>query len=544
NVAEAVFVNVLSDTESAALIQEHTAWASVRLSTGAEAALLRATRGDPRLIERICRSCLQTTGQGAFRQVTARTVNRAVRKFIEEQASSYEPFVEALSLIEDSPDLLRCILLLLEQGTVPRRALPIPISPDLDALALTGMVRKVEQNDYQIRNEVYRQFLSQHFRPSRVGYLMALAGRWDAAIEYLQQSLDQEDSEARSDLLAATVNAMYAAQDVKHAARYLTSGLAAVFGVKQASIWHAAPEHKCLRLVGRLGSARDETLPVSAEISMTEDSLEARAYRGVSSLRGREIQGLAERALPLLTSGSEAIGVAILWEQASGAPRAAQRERDLRLVGYLNQAARAMEEVQTRQDQLLRIAKLEQERTAQELRMARDIQVSFLPECCPSLPGWEISAQWLAAREVGGDFYDFIHLDDEHIGLVIADVSDKGMPAALFMSLCRTLVRVTATEICAPSKVLERVNRVLLTESRSNMFLSMFYGVLNWRTGLLSYANAGQNPPLLWRCPRDRTAGNRDGKRRASSQMAKTPPRQPPPLRYGDAPQQNVPEVI
>ncbi|MBM3299339.1 MAG: hypothetical protein FJY85_05240, partial [Deltaproteobacteria bacterium] len=118
NVAEAVFVNVLSDTESAALIQEHTAWASVRLSTGAEAALLRATRGDPRLIERICRSCLQTTGQGAFRQVTARTVNRAVRKFIEEQASSYEPFVEALSLIEDSPDLLRCILLLLEQGTV------------------------------------------------------------------------------------------------------------------------------------------------------------------------------------------------------------------------------------------------------------------------------------------------------------------------------------------------------------------------------------------------------------------------------------------
>ena len=136
---------------------------------------------------------------------------------------------------------------------------------------------------------------------------------------------------------------------------------------------------------------------------MTEDRLEARACRGVCSLRGQEMHGLVERALPLLLSGLEATGVATLWDHVSSAPPAAQRERDLQLVGYLNQAARAMDEVQTRQNQLLRIANLEQERTAQELRMARDIQVSFLPERCPSLPGWGISAQWLAAREVGGD---------------------------------------------------------------------------------------------------------------------------------------------
>jgi sigma-B regulation protein RsbU (phosphoserine phosphatase) len=178
--------------------------------------------------------------------------------------------------------------------------------------------------------------------------------------------------------------------------------------------------------------------------------------------------------------------------------RARQWQRDRQLVGYLNQAARAIEGVQDRQNQLLHIAKLEQERTAQELRLAHEIQVSFLPEQCPALPGWEISADWYAAREVGGDFFDFIPLDEEHLGLVIADVSDKGMPAALFMSLCRTLVRASATQLHSPATVLQRVNELILAQSRSNMLLTAFYGVLNWRSGVFTYANAGHPPPILW----------------------------------------------
>ena len=131
--------------------------------------------------------------------------------------------------------------------------------------------------------------------------------------------------------------------------------------------------------------------------------------------------------------------------------------------------------------------------------MARDIQVSFLPERCPEPAGWEIAADWRAARGVGGDFYDFIELDDERLGLVIADVSDKGVPAALFMSLSRTLVRASALESRSPSRVLQRVNELITTETRSNMFVSVFYGILNLRTGNLTYANAGHNPPILWR---------------------------------------------
>ena len=507
NVAQVVFVGGLSDIESEALIQNCTAAATINVSAGAYASLLHATRGDPRLIERVCRLCMRIADGTESRRITASTVKRAVRGFIRDQAAYYEPFVEAVSLIEDNPDLLRCISLLLEYDVVPRRDLPLPLSPDLDPLALTGMVREVEQDSYQVRNEVYRQFLASHFQPRRVGYLMTLAGRWDSAIEYLEASLKQGNADTRADLLAATVSAMYASQDVRRAANYLARGLSAAFGVEEARIWHATPEQRTLRLVGRLGSTVDSTLLTDREVSMMEDRLEARAYRGARSLRGQELKGCVERALPLLISGSEAIGVVTLLDDMDGKEPTAQRERDLQLAGYLSQAARAIQEVHTRRNQLLRIAKLEQERTAQELRLAREIQVSFLPELCPSLPGWEISADWRAAREIGGDFYDFIPLDKEHLGLLIADVSDKGTPAALFMSLSRTLVRVSAAEIQSPAKALQRVNELIRSETRSGMFLTVFYGVLNWRTGRLTYANAGHNPPILWRSPAMAEAG-------------------------------------
>ena len=142
---------------------------------------------------------------------------------------------------------------------------------------------------------------------------------------------------------------------------------------------------------------------------------------------------------------------------------------------------------------------LEQERMTQELRLASEIQASFLPESCPLLPGWEIAADWHAAREVGGDFYDFIPLGRDRLGLVIADVSDKGVPAALFMALSRTLVRANALEIRSPAKVLQHVNDLIMADTRSNMFVTMFYGVLNRRTGNLTYASAGHNPPIWWR---------------------------------------------
>lgn len=144
---------------------------------------------------------------------------------------------------------------------------------------------------------------------------------------------------------------------------------------------------------------------------------------------------------------------------------------------------------------------LDRERITQELRLASEIQTSFLPESCPFLRGWDIAADWHAAREVGGDFYDFIPLGRDRLGLVIADVSDKGVPAALFMSLSRTLIRATAQDIRSPARVLQHVNELIMADARSSMFVTVFYGVLNRHTGQLTYASAGHNPPIWWRHP-------------------------------------------
>jgi len=136
-----------------------------------------------------------------------------------------------------------------------------------------------------------------------------------------------------------------------------------------------------------------------------------------------------------------------------------------------------------------------------ELAMAHSIQASFLPDSVPQVAGWELGIAWFVAREVGGDFYDFIPLPPDEqglrLGLVIADVADKGIPAALYMALCRTLVRSVATALIDPAATLERVNRLLISDTRANLFVSMFYGVWEPAAGRIRYANGGHNPPIL-----------------------------------------------
>jgi sigma-B regulation protein RsbU (phosphoserine phosphatase) len=137
-----------------------------------------------------------------------------------------------------------------------------------------------------------------------------------------------------------------------------------------------------------------------------------------------------------------------------------------------------------------------------ELRTARAIQESFLPLSPPEHPGWQVGAFWRAARSVGGDFYDFIPLpagpDGPRWGLAIADVSDKGVPAALYMALTRTLLRTVAPTDLRPGAALARLNHLLLHETRSEMFVSAWYGIWEPERGRLTYANAGHTPPFLF----------------------------------------------
>ncbi len=147
----------------------------------------------------------------------------------------------------------------------------------------------------------------------------------------------------------------------------------------------------------------------------------------------------------------------------------------------------------------LRRTTAEKERIVKELEIAKEIQQSILPESAPVLPGIDLAGANLPALAVGGDFYDYIPLGDGRWGVAIADVSGKGVPAALFMALSRTFLRASALRSPDPIVSVCDANRAIALDSKTSMFVTLFYAVLDAREKTFTYVNAGHNPPLLFR---------------------------------------------
>ena len=157
----------------------------------------------------------------------------------------------------------------------------------------------------------------------------------------------------------------------------------------------------------------------------------------------------------------------------------------------LAQAYRELQGAQT--------AILEKQRLDHELDLARDLQQSLLPRSCPLVPGFRCAARSEPARPIGGDFYDMIPLGDGKVGLVMADVSDKGIAAALYMALTRSVIHIEAKRSSSPRKVLLRANSALREIGQSDMFVTAFYGVFDTRQRTLRYARAGHDFPIISR---------------------------------------------
>lgn len=156
------------------------------------------------------------------------------------------------------------------------------------------------------------------------------------------------------------------------------------------------------------------------------------------------------------------------------------------------QLTRAYGELKTAHAQIVEKEKLEQ-----ELRIARDVQARLMPRETPSSPGWKFDAYWCPAHEVSGDFYDFIPLPDQRLGLVMGDATGKAMPAALAMATTRTVLRVIAGQFASPGATLARMNTLLCPDMSPSMFVTCLYAILDPPSGRLMFANAGQNMPCL-----------------------------------------------
>jgi phosphoserine phosphatase RsbU/P len=182
------------------------------------------------------------------------------------------------------------------------------------------------------------------------------------------------------------------------------------------------------------------------------------------------------------------------------------REKRLEIAtGISQQAALAI------QNERFQRNLVERERMDRELQLAHDIQRSLLPPALPNLPGWELGVLWKTAREVGGDFYDLFELPGGDLGLAIADVADKGLPAALYMTHVHALLRAMAQMTRPPAEVLARINDAIAGEGTLGMFVTLVYGVLSPQTGRLVYANAGHNPPILLRAGSAQAVGRIGG---------------------------------
>ena len=209
----------------------------------------------------------------------------------------------------------------------------------------------------------------------------------------------------------------------------------------------------------------------------------------LTTLRDTALRTESALAAPLLYAG-ENLGVLAL---ANGPMSASFTESDFEVFKAIaEQSAFAL------YNAIVYSEVNEKKRLDRDLEIARDIQRILLPSTSPEVPGFEISGINIPARQVSGDYFDYLKVDEGHFGIVIADVSGKGVPASLIMAMCRSVLRSQAPTNASPADVLRKVNRQLFPDMKEDMFISMAYLILENQSGQLSIARAGHDAPLLY----------------------------------------------
>jgi sigma-B regulation protein RsbU (phosphoserine phosphatase) len=308
-----------------------------------------------------------------------------------------------------------------------------------------------------------------------------------ALLDFSSQLLSRLGLDDLSDLLVEDVRRMFQADAC---ALLLPGDDPAILEFRAASGWRSDP-------VGQQRLApNDEQCGAGLVMRSQQPLLEADLDSGHSATPWSPAwlvqEGFRGHAVvPLIVDGRSVGALVIDYRHAH-----LLDEGEVRLLRLMaNQAAIAVEKVRLYQ------AALKVQALEKEMALGQEIQNSLLPTCCPETPDWDLAVYYQPARLVGGDFYDLFVLPGESrcLGIVVADVAGKGVPAALFMSLSLTIIRTIALGGGSPAAVLERANELILNVSRSGLFLTACYGILDLNRGRLVYANAGHNRPLWLR---------------------------------------------
>ena len=388
-------------------------------------------------------------------------------------------------LIEDIPALSRMMASRLpEAGDAPGR-LRMP------AIALPMVARDELQAALIVLSE--RAGASSE---RRIDLLAGLASQAAVVLDAVRANVAREEEAWATAALLEVAQAVNEEKTVDEIVDRVVRLTPLMVGVDVCAMFVRDAETGACRLAGSAGIARGarETLVALdgraecwAEWVAEPATNAAPALSPTPAAIARTLGVAHTAALPLTARG------ALVGAMVVGARHAERMPRDRALSilhGIAQQAAMAIDGARLYQESL------QAQRLEHELSLAREIQRSFLPRKLPAPEGWSIAADWQAARQVGGDFYDFIELQDGRFGVAVADVADKGVPAALFMALTRSLLRGAAFSGREPNAVLKRVNRLVLADTRSDLFVTMFYAILDTRTGETHYANAGHNLPM------------------------------------------------
>ncbi len=328
-----------------------------------------------------------------------------------------------------------------------------------------------------------------------------IAGQTARALENAQlRAAQQEEAWVNTALfqVAAAVNSL---TDLNEILSTIVRLIPLLVGVESAVIliwdsvrhlFHPGPSYG----IGEMERGLLETLAVDHDemqtlapglLTPTEIATGAFKTIGLPHWLERVFRTSSACAFPLSARG-ELVGLMLVGAQ----PQLSHRRLNI-LTGIAHQAATAVVNHQLYQEAA------ERDRLERELDVAREIQASLIPRDNPAIPGCQVAGYWQAARQVSGDFYDFMELADGKWGILIADVADKGVPAAIFMALSRTILRTIAFNRTDPANTLIRANEIIGKDAQSDLFVTVFYAVWDAHKEVLTYANGGHNPPLLLR---------------------------------------------